>query len=585
MNLFILYLIGFFYFTAKKYEGSIHKICKEEIWIKFNPHFHNIYDGADYTVSFNINRISYRRFHQAINVVYDHLSSDWLFPTCLKQSKIQIDIDEEDEEVKENSEHNNNLCDNSKDLNDVSANTVNEHNLLNENSLTMIETIDSSSVNPSVTSLENRISQNSFREKTDQDLTLKSSDNIGINSNKANESNDSMLTPRLSVAERLRIALESRNINVNFNKLDLSPERDHSKIGTDMTNVLDNNQSNDESEKTTVDILLPSGDKSVSVFLASDDSKVLSKSSSSNDNVNLSKLFSLAGNCSNGNFEKLCVTDDTFKMKMKTVEEIENSLVNSVFDSNQASENCILNGTPTINDLRKNKGSVNNKQFVLNENNEDSVHNSDSCDNKSVHNYNVSKAGDLSLSESEKLLCGNFSNNKCLPSINTSSKQEVIVTNNNKISDKIKSFSNYPLNDNSSKGVQEVGDTDSNECYSNIRVGKNDKINWQTTGRTWSNKTEDFKFRLRDIPNTYKRKIKWFNKKLNYHQKEAVKNILRGEARPLPYIIFGPPGTGKTITVVETILQLLHLIPESRYVCFNLKFFFSLFILQLYQQL
>ncbi|KAF6293265.1 Mov10 RISC complex RNA helicase [Rhinolophus ferrumequinum] len=60
-------------------------------------------------------------------------------------------------------------------------------------------------------------------------------------------------------------------------------------------------------------------------------------------------------------------------------------------------------------------------------------------------------------------------------------------------------------------------------------------------------------------------KLKLYDRSLesNPEQLQAMKHIVTGTTRPAPYIIFGPPGTGKTVTLVEAIKQVVKHLPKA----------------------
>lgn len=66
----------------------------------------------------------------------------------------------------------------------------------------------------------------------------------------------------------------------------------------------------------------------------------------------------------------------------------------------------------------------------------------------------------------------------------------------------------------------------------------------------------------------------WFNKAIekNPQQQAAVRNIVHNSSQNSLYLIFGPPGTGKTVTLVETVLQVVFFYFELQIVALMLKF-------------
>ena len=71
--------------------------------------------------------------------------------------------------------------------------------------------------------------------------------------------------------------------------------------------------------------------------------------------------------------------------------------------------------------------------------------------------------------------------------------------------------------------------------------------------------------RFSDLKSTFERLIHkiqlflvfsfFYDRNLNSEQEQAVQKIVSGSSRPAPYLVFGPPGTGKTVTLVEAIKQ------------------------------
>lgn len=65
-----------------QYEGIIHRVLADEVWIKFDPEFHNLCGHLDYSVHFFNTRMMYRKQHELVNELWkkNKLGEAFLFP-------------------------------------------------------------------------------------------------------------------------------------------------------------------------------------------------------------------------------------------------------------------------------------------------------------------------------------------------------------------------------------------------------------------------------------------------------------------------------------------------------------------------
>ena len=66
---------------------------------------------------------------------------------------------------------------------------------------------------------------------------------------------------------------------------------------------------------------------------------------------------------------------------------------------------------------------------------------------------------------------------------------------------------------------------------------------------------------------TFTSYVSFYDQKVgnNEQQMQAVHNIVLGTSRSNPYLVFSPPGTGKTVTIVEAIKQVKFKIVYLKY--------------------